>query len=86
MKSTLGGALAAFGTFLFGVPYMLNTMSADFPKAIPLWCMGMGLLFNGLGIFFTALFSADSKEVSDLTKQVESNRIALSAKKEQSEA
>ena len=77
MKSTLGGAFAAFGIFLFGAPTLLNTMSPDFPKPIAVWCMGLGILFNGFGIFFGHLFAADAKQVKVLTEKVESNRVQI---------
>lgn len=80
MKSTFGGALAAFGIFLFGAPTLMNTMSPDFPKPIAVWCMGIGILLNGLGIFFGHLFSASSKDVKNLTEKVEINRIAAETK------
>jgi len=82
MKSTIGGAFAAFGIFLFGAPTLLNTMSPDFPKPIAVWCMGLGILFNGIGIFFGHLFAADAKDVKCLSEKVESNRTEIVATKE----
>ena len=77
IKSTIGGSLAAFGIFLFGAPTLINTMSPDFPKPFAVWCMGIGILLNGLGIFFGHLFAADAKEVKCLSEQVESNRTQI---------
>jgi len=81
IKSTIGGALGAFGVFLFGAPTLLNTMSPDFPKPFAVWCMGLGLLLNGLGIFFGHLFAADAKEVQCLSKKVESNSSEIAETK-----
>jgi len=77
MKSTIGGAFAAFGIFLFGAPTLLNTMSPDFPKPFAVWCMGLGILFNGIGIFFGHLFAADARDVKCLSEKVESNRVQI---------
>ncbi len=81
-KTTMAGAFAALGTFLFGVPYMLNTVSPDFPKAFSVWCMGIGIACTGAGIFFAALFSADAKHVEKLKEVVEANSTQIAQTKE----
>ena len=81
-KTTLAGALAALGTFLFGVPYMLNTVSPDFPKTFSVFCMGLGIFCTGGGIFLGHLWSADSKDLDKLTEKVETNRSQIAETKE----
>jgi len=76
-RSTLGGSLAAFGTFLFGAPVVMNATSTDFPKPIMVWCMVAGFVCQGLGIFFGHLFSADAKDVQSLKQDVKSNTEAI---------
>ncbi len=82
MKSTLGGALSAFGVFLFGAPALINATSPDFPKPAMVWLMGTGLILNGLGIFFGLLFSADSKHLKELGEKVEANTTQIASTKE----
>jgi len=76
-KSTLGGAVAAFGTFLFGAPVVINSVSPDFPKPFMVACMATGFILQGVGIFFGHLFSADAKEVKTMAAQVQENSSAI---------
>lgn len=80
-KTTLAGALAALGVFLNGVPYILNTMSPNFPTSFAVLCMKVGIICTGAGIFLQALWSADSKDLKQLSKQVETNRSQIAETK-----
>ncbi len=84
-KSTLGGALAALGTFLFGAPVVMNATSPDFPKPIMVWCMLAGFLMQGVGIFFGHMFSADAKDLKEVAAQVQVNKEQIQAEKKQSD-
>lgn len=66
-KTNLGGACAATGTFLFGVPVLLKSM--DWITLDPFWngcikfSMALGLLMTMAGVFLSAYFSPDKSEV-----------------------
>ena len=77
LRSSISGSCAAFGTFLFGAPVVLNATSPDFPKPVMVWCMVAGFVMQGLGIFFGHLFGADAKSLRCVEKQVESNKASI---------
>ncbi len=81
-RSTLGGSLSAFGTFLFGAPMLINAASPNFPKPFMLFCMGFGILLMGFGTFFGHFFAADAKDVQILAKNVDQNASQIAVTKE----
>lgn len=63
--TTIGGALAGLGTFLWGVPVALNQFpDVALPTETAKWLILSGIIASGAGVFFTGLF-ARSHKVSD---------------------
>lgn len=69
-KTTLGGACAALGTFLWGAPVAIKQFSPDtvMDAGLVKWCLIIGLVMTGAGIFFTALFARDNGVTSEQVK------------------
>jgi len=76
-RSTLGGALAALGTFMFAAPMVFTSTQYECPRQVIIWCMIIGFFLQGFGQFFNGLFSADARTVTDLKQQVLENRTAI---------
>lgn len=76
-KSTLGGALAALGTFLFGGPLALTVAGVQMPQKLLVALVVIGFLCQGLGIFFGHLWSADAKNLSLVARRVDENSAAI---------
>jgi hypothetical protein len=68
-KTTLGGALASLGTFLWGAPVALKTFDVAMPVWVPLWCILAGLVANAAGVFIAGLFSRDNDVTSEDVKE-----------------
>jgi hypothetical protein len=67
-KTTLGGSLSAFGTFLMGatiVPSLPSMAAAESLK----WFVVAGFILQGLGTFFGQLFAADQTAVMDMIEK-----------------
>jgi hypothetical protein len=66
-KTTLGGALAALGTFLWGVPIGIKTAFPEFvldPEIVK-WCVLGGIIASGGGVLFMGLFGRDNNVTSE---------------------
>lgn len=64
-KTRLGGSLAGLGTFLWGVPVSLSQFpNMALPTDVSKWCILLGILATGAGVFFTGLYARDH-HVSD---------------------
>ena len=63
-RTTLGGAVFGFGTFLMGASALTAFNSTQFPSKWINACLFSGFLLQGLGGFFNGLFARDRK-VSD---------------------
>lgn len=60
-KTTLGGSLAAAGTFLWGVPLALTQFDGVLlPPELSKWSIITGLVFSTAGVLFSGLFGRDS--------------------------
>lgn len=77
-RTTLGGALGAFGVFLQGASLTINATSPNFPGKFLTGCIIAGFLMQGVGIFFAHLWAADEKEVAKVKEQVRENTKTLS--------
>ena len=64
-KTTLGGSLAGFGVFLVGVPTALGVIGHPLPGKFVDALVTIGLLIQGLGVFFTGLFGRDNDKTSE---------------------
>lgn len=64
-RTTISGAFAAMGTFLWGAPLGLTQFpEISLPKDVARWCIIIGLFASAVGIFCASLFARD-KMVSD---------------------
>jgi hypothetical protein len=66
-KTSLGGGLAAAGTFLWGIPIVL---ALQFPNhelgpALSKWCIILGLGASAGGVFFNGLAGRDNNKTSE---------------------
>lgn len=64
-KTTIGGAFAALGTFMVGIPLAMASASFSVPSKLMIWCIFVGLTFQGCGIFFGHLFAVDATTVDE---------------------
>lgn len=65
-KTTLGGACAAVGVFLFGVPIVLTQAKIDYlPEWVTVTAVIGGLVLQAAGIFFATLFARDNDKTSE---------------------
>ena len=68
-KTTLGGACAATGTMLLGVPMLVNQFTEiPVPIEVGKWSVIAGIVLTGFGVFFTGLFGRDVNVSSEGTK------------------
>ncbi len=78
-KTTLGGALSAFGKTLMGVGIVPQLSGAH--STVLTYVAMTGFICDAAGGFFGHLFSADAETVNNLIAQVQSNTDILSQKK-----
>lgn len=66
-KTSLGGALAALGTFLWGAPVALRELGFTevLDPSITKWCILIGLAASAGGVFFIGLFGRDNNVSSE---------------------
>lgn len=67
-KTTIGGALSAFGKTLMGIGIVPQL--AGSPSHFLLWIATSGFLLDAFGGFMGHLFAADSRAVARLEKQM----------------
>lgn len=59
-KTTLGGACAATGTLLWGVPVALAVIKVELPPKVLPTCIVVGIAMSAAGAFFNGLFGRDN--------------------------
>jgi len=70
-KTTLGGSLAAVGTFLWGVPVALTQFDGVLlSPGVSKWSIIIGLVASTAGVLFTGLFGRDDNVTSEDVKAV----------------
>lgn len=74
IRTTIGGALGAFGTSLIGVGVLGMSNPADKAHSELLWWVAFsGFILSCLGKLFNGLFAADSKQLCLLQEQVDNS-------------
>lgn len=68
-RTSLGGACAALGTFLFGAAVLFNAAGFEIPSSFVKACMMVGFIMQGAGVFLMALLAADKKVVENNLKE-----------------
>lgn len=74
-KTTIGGACAALGTFLLGVPLVMTSASFTVPNKLMLYSMIGGLALQGFGVFFGHLFAVDASTVDAKIKEYDTTHM-----------
>lgn len=77
-KTSLGGGLAAVGTFLWGAPVAMSVLKVEgLPPELNKWCVIIGLVMSAGGVLFNGVFGRDndvrSDEVPSIQKRSETN-------------
>lgn len=92
-KTTVGGSVAAFGTFLFGAPVALAVVNHELiPPKVVVVMVVTGFVLMGAGQFLTGLFGRDNDKTSEdvgvdeNTKILKKLSVAKEAVKEVTEA
>lgn len=77
-KTSLGGALAGVGTFLWGAPVALQQLNLGevLSPGVTKYCILIGLAASALGVFFIGLFGRDNGVTSEQVLQAKAEKEA----------